>query len=372
MELSWPNILRVVSNLDSKFDNRFAELEDVLFLRSCPVSNQQDLQSDFLGLYSESLESPEVTTLVEQSTGGRLEALEARVAGMSQAFCRMRVTLDDIKEQFRIQKRQAEELISDGRLTLLEESISDVFIAVHRESDARQKQVSGLDLELKGLWQHDCALQEQVERLAERVDSGLNGLTGLADLKLGPLSTKVQALETKSGTLARIVKLIAEQACVTAAGCNGLRYRPQEWSFPEEMLRWLSEGMDNMVCLPQQEELGASVEDRLRGKVRRLVQQFGGSPRALSEDYAGGFSSTSDFALELPIQPAKERAIRQPVFLPARATPTMRTRPAISILSPVNSRASRFTCTQGKRSTPTPPSPLSADAPVQRVAQPCM
>jgi len=273
MELSWPNILRVISNLDAKFDSRFAELEDIIFLRNCLGSDQQDLHPDFLGLYSKPSESPEVTTPVDQSAG-RLEALEARIAGMAQAFCRMRVTVGDIMDQFRTQKRQVEELISDGRLTLLEESISDVFVSVHRESNARLKQVSSLDLSLKDLRQRDRALEEQVEHLAEQVDSVLGKLSGLTGQKLGPLSTRVQALQTKSGTLARIVKLIAEQAC-TSTTCANVGTVATEWASPEEMMRWWSEGMDNISSLPQQEEMGASDENRLRGKVRRLVQQFG-------------------------------------------------------------------------------------------------
>merc|ERR1719362_2443926 len=227
-------------------------------------------------------ESPEVTTSLDSSCG-RLDALQAKVAAMGQTLCRMRDAVDEIKEAFRIQKKETEEAMDFGRLTLLEESISDVFIAVHRESDARQKQVSDLHSSLR---QYDRALQERVERFAEKVDSGLDGLTGLADLK--PLSLKVQALETKSGTLARLVKLIAEQACANAAGCTGLRCRSQDWASPEEIMRWLGDGMENAVmALPQQEELSTSDENKLRGKVRRLVQQFGGSPRSLFEEALG-------------------------------------------------------------------------------------
>jgi len=52
----------------------------------------------------------------------------------------------------------------------LSESLKDLFIAVHRESDIRQKQIACLDLRSSQRWQHTELLQRQIEALAKQVE----------------------------------------------------------------------------------------------------------------------------------------------------------------------------------------------------------
>jgi len=66
------------------------------------------------------------------------------------------------------------------------ESLRDLFVAVHRESDQRQKQISCLDLRLSQRWQHTQTLQQQIEVVEHRVkpllDDGFPMLQEIKDI----------------------------------------------------------------------------------------------------------------------------------------------------------------------------------------------
>jgi len=73
----------------------------------------------------------------------------------------------------------------------LAESIKDLFIAVHFESDKREKQTACLDLRLSQCWQHSEMLQQQIEVLAKRLKPLLDN-----DIpKLQWLNDRIQELD---------------------------------------------------------------------------------------------------------------------------------------------------------------------------------
>jgi len=84
-----------------------------------------------------------------------------------------------------IAQREDEYLSGRYDCDALAESLRDLFVAVHRESDQRQKQISCLDLRLSQRWQHTQALQQQIEAVEHRVkpllDDGLPMLQQVKD-----------------------------------------------------------------------------------------------------------------------------------------------------------------------------------------------
>merc|ERR1719433_1700079 len=87
----------------------------------------------------------------------RLVLLEARASAME-------ARMEDM------QQLEDEYLSGKYECEALAQSFRDLFIAVHRESDVRQKQVACLDLRLSQRWEHTQLLQQQMERLAGRVE----------------------------------------------------------------------------------------------------------------------------------------------------------------------------------------------------------
>mmetsp|Transcript_56335 Transcript_56335/g.108690 ORF Transcript_56335/g.108690 Transcript_56335/m.108690 type:complete len:391 (-) Transcript_56335:320-1492(-) len=174
-EVTWPRILAAIDSTVARLSHRVESLE----ASSCQggtcgggsAGDNTNTSNDSLAAAAAAA-AKKTTTSPKGDVESRLATLETRLSGMEAQF-------EDIAQ------REEEYLSGRYDCDALAESLKDLFVAVHREADTRQKQIACLDLRLSQRWQHAEALQHQMGALEDRVgpmlDDGLPKLQWLTD-----------------------------------------------------------------------------------------------------------------------------------------------------------------------------------------------
>jgi len=160
-EITWPRVLAEIDTMAARLSRRIETLEASSCKGDAGGEENKIVATNTgdgsLAAAAEAAATQNTTTSPKGDTESRLVTLEARISGMESQF-------DDIAQ------REDEYLSGRYDCDALAESLKDLFVAVHREADTRQKQIACLDLRLSQRWQHTDVLQRQIVTLESRVE----------------------------------------------------------------------------------------------------------------------------------------------------------------------------------------------------------
>jgi hypothetical protein len=175
MEVTWPNILRIISNLDGKLGSRISALEDVLYAETSGIADLRQPRAKADESKQGRGTDPDVVSTENDSlvcpTHSRDGRLEARVSAMHRGMSEMERAITQLQQQL-----AADQNRSDGRdwdSQAISESLTDLFFSVDRETKTREKQMDIIAQRLSDECRQRVELQSQVNELTYHVDTGL-------------------------------------------------------------------------------------------------------------------------------------------------------------------------------------------------------
>jgi len=406
MEVTWPNILRIISNLDAKLSTRISTLEDSVFADTSTTSGEPDGVHRTAAKTAEAKRSdPEAGSTEADSLPCptlRDGSLEARVSALQRTMSEVEVMIVHLQQQQHAEGNRLESCDWDSQA--LSESLKDLLFSLRHEVESRDKQVKIIGRRLSDVCKQEEQLEMQIDELAYRLDSGLpgqlseamaateiltHGLGRLAvrverletdkrgsqnsDMQVpgflpphvaaledeirgmhriceedgsvvrpqnskapGNLSDRMGALECKTSAMTRVMRLLAEQTCIVSAAKAARGSRTQ--ALPQDVAAEISEmvklfdakGFDDSPSSGSSSHLNETTDHqgqsgdeasiavlgdaksqqhaffeaqpRLKGRVRRLVKQFGGTsvpPGGMEEEAAETYCDSNRSALSV-------------------------------------------------------------------------
>jgi len=254
MDVSWPNILRIISKLDEKLSFRISVLEQLALadddMRRAEAETTEGRRGDPDTVSTEA----DCRLCPTISRDGRLEA---RVSSMHRTMSEMEVTITHLQRQLAADENRFE--ACDWDFQALSESINDLFFAHHHKADTREKQLAIIGHRLSDVCKQQDKLQMQVDEMTSQLDSGFFdqlpdavAATEILTHGLQRLAGRMEHLETdKLGSQIAGVQVaeVLQQVAALEDEVRGMHKISEEDSFavtqqPNEASGKLAEHMD--------------------------------------------------------------------------------------------------------------------------------
>jgi hypothetical protein len=308
MNITWPNILQVITNLDEKLGSRISALEERVHAnisRTRVAHEQPTKESAAVG---GNLKDEVEANAQQPSTSmpGR-RGLTGQVASMFEALSKVSVTVANLQRQVVMDHTRLDDADFDNEA--MTQSLQDVISALHREAGVREQQLSRMELRLCDKYKQNEDLYDRIEELRERFECGLrfqpqrcakqvetdSSIVCTLGGRVGKFSQQVNTskedvTQQNGGAMSRVIKRLGEETSVvnprSADHATSLD-TDTDISDKAHVLNDANSSGSNlhpMQVSSVSEELTSACSDvvadphaHLRGKVRRLVKKFGGN-----------------------------------------------------------------------------------------------